>query len=212
MGEASALEVLQEPTGRKACWELSFSAPRLSPETPGSRRGPFGIPTLGLGVSHAPHLLAPGPRRPRLLIPDLAPGTSSPYPEGRVPGGAVAPKRAVAGAGSAGLRAAGRGGRGGRGRAGRGAPQPVSSSSPSLETRGRREMLVPPRRPLHASIPLPFMRPSIHSYLSHSFNISASCHPAFRADLLCAGGPCLGGFGESQCRGDPSSTSPRCFT
>lgn len=51
--------------------------------------------------------------------PDLEPVTSPPCPEGRAPGGAMAPTRAVAGAGSVGLRAAGRGG---RGRAGRGAP------------------------------------------------------------------------------------------
>lgn len=113
-----------------------------------------------------------------------------------------------AGCGSAGLRAAGRAGgaeRGGEPPAGLG----FRSRSPSPGR--RREMLVPPCRLLQASIPPPFMRPSVHSYHLHSFNIHAAGHSALRAHLLCAGGPWAASESYSA-GGDPSSTSPRCLT
>lgn len=135
-GGAGAVEFGEEEFGRwgfcrslpggKPAGDSASQHPGYPPETPGFCGGSFRTPTLGLGVSHIPHLLVPRPRRPWLLVPDLALGTSPPFPEGQ------APRGAVAGAGSAGLRAAGRSR---RGRTGRGAPTGLGFLSPSSETR-----------------------------------------------------------------------------
>lgn len=168
--------------GGKPAGDSASQHPGYPPETPGFCGGSFRTPTLGLGVPHIPHLLVPRPRRPWLLVPDLALGTSPPFPEGQ------APRGAVAGAGSAGLRAAGRSW---RGRTGRGAPTGLGFLSPSSETAraeggGRCSFLLACHSRFH---PIPFMRPTAHSYRSHSFQISASGHSAFEVHLLCASEP-----------------------
>lgn len=212
----------------RACWGPSLPAPRSQlPRPLAPAEGPLEPPTPGPGVPQAPHLLALGPGRPRLLIPRSCNGTSPPLPEGRslgpgargwgrAPGWgsplprlrclgwlgwarAPAPTRAVAGRGLRGAVRRGERGRRGRGRAGRGGPSLSRlqvSQPPSLG--GRRERLVPPSSRLHASIPPSFMCPSVHSLRSFAFNIPASAYAAFRAHLLCAGGP-PGSFGEPQC-------------
>ena len=196
--------------GGKPPGDSASQHPGYPPRLLALAEGPLNPPPWAWGPSR-PHLLAPGRRRPRLLISwTVNRGLRLPAPKAgllrvlwlqsglwlaRDPLG-CAPPGGVAGAGGAGRRG-----------------EPPSRSplhvSQLRDPRpgGRREMLVPPRCPLHASIPLPFMRPSVHSYLSHSVNISAS---AFRAHLLSAGGRCGVSFRESQCKGDPSCTPPRC--
>lgn len=206
----SALGVLQE----EACWGLSFPAPGYSPPPDsGFCRELFGTPTLGLGVSHAPHLLARGPGRPRLLIPGPCSGDFASLR--RRPGswGCCAPQRAVAGAGSAGLQAAGRGGRGGRGRAGRGAPTRLLFLSPSLETRRAEGDARASSLLLHAAVrPHSCVHPFIHTFRLHStFLPPAIPHARIQSAPTVCRRPCLGSLGESQCRRKPSSTSPGCL-
>lgn len=128
-------------------------------------KGPLESPTPGPGVPQAPHLLAPGPRRPRLLAhptlhcdftsPPRRPvsggrgggrGPGQPPPKGALPRlprlGARAGSNAGCGSALAppgcAPRGGGRGGgtvRGGRGRAGREPPAGLGCRSPSRETR-----------------------------------------------------------------------------
>lgn len=215
-GGAGAVEFGEEEFGRwgfcrslpggKPAGDSASQHPGYPPETPGFCGGSFRTPTLGLGVPHIPHLLVPRPRRPWLLVPDLALGTSPPFPEGQ------APRGAVAGAGSAGLRTAGRSR---RGRTGRGAPTGLGFLSPSSETRraeggGRREMLIPSRLPL--TLPSDSIHASNRSFIPFTFIPNFCLWPLSirSAPTVCQ--RALGSFGEPQCRGDPSSSlaaSPR---
>lgn len=171
-GGASALGVLQELPGGKSAGDSASQHPGYPPGLLAPPRS-FGTPTPGLGVSHAPHLLAPGPRRPRPLIPRPCTGDFASCPKGRVPRGAVT--RAVAGAGSAGLRAAGRGGQGGRGGRGGEPPSraPLRVSQPGdPEGGGRCALRLAPH------FALPSLHSGVHPFIHTFRNRSTFLPPA----------------------------------
>lgn len=184
--------------------------------------GPLETPSPAWGSPLAPHLLAPGPGRSRLLI--LGPcaqdfaflrgrlslggrgwggGRGSPLPRLRclAPWLGVslgfAPARAVAWRG---LRGAARRGEGaGEGGEAGGAPAGLRSVSPSPRPAGRREALIPPPLALHAAIPPPFMRPSfIHAFLIHSTFTPPATRHSGRTSCVPGGGPGQHGRGGSR--------------
>lgn len=146
---------------------------------PGPGRGPSSPAPVGSGT---PASSAAGPRTLHrgLRLPAPKAGLQGPGPG---EGSGAAPSQGCAawarsagreprlqrglwlGAGSAGLRAAGRGGAEREGPAGRQAPSrsPLRVTQPETGRAG--ETLIPPRLPVQASIPPPFMRPSVHSYV-----------------------------------------------
>lgn len=195
-----------------ACWGLSFPAPGYSPLPPAPSRPDSWLlrrvvwnphPGSG-GVSRTPHLLAPGLRRPRLLIPDLAAGTWPPCAESRAPGGAVAPKRAVAGAAPLGCtppeRWPGREGQRGEGSPHR--PPRLVSQPRGPEGGGRRSCLLT----CHLALPPAPIHAAIRSFIPFAViqHLRLRPFPERSERTYCVRRPCLGSWRGARCRRIPA--------
>lgn len=201
----SALGVLQEGT----CWGLSFPVPGYSPPHPQLLSRVVWNPHPGSGGLPRPAPVGSG--TPASSVADPRPCSGDFAPLRRKPGswGCCGSK---AGCGWRGLRWAARRRErwpGREGQSGEGSPHrsPLLVSQPrDRRAEGDARASLPPTSRCH---PLPFMRPSVHSCLSHSFNISASGHsPRIQSAPTVCRRPCLGSLGESQCRRNPSAASP----